>query len=258
MGDDITRVVHVRGDTEADYGEVVAVMDKLATNGITHIAIMTNSRGKAARLSIRCAGSAVPLQPREERANDRHRDGARLCQVARPAPSSEFPPVKPRWLGPAATVAVVLAHVGVAVFLMATAIEKYAPLESVSMDLIPEGDMFESQKVEASGRHAAARRDRTTRSRHSPAHADDSGRAADCRRRRKSSNPGKHVVERKEVDSRHAKEHREAQEHHRLGMAGGRAQSGGVSQSRLMARCWRPRSVAMCRAPLRLARIGVL
>jgi len=46
MGDDHARVVHVRGDTEAVYGEVVAVMDKLATNGITHIAIMTNSRSK--------------------------------------------------------------------------------------------------------------------------------------------------------------------------------------------------------------------
>ncbi|HTO80173.1 MAG TPA: biopolymer transporter ExbD [Methylocystis sp.] len=44
MGDDTSRVVHVRGDTEAVYGQVVAVMDKLATNGITHIAIMTNSR----------------------------------------------------------------------------------------------------------------------------------------------------------------------------------------------------------------------
>ena len=43
MGGDTSRVVHVRGDTEAVYGEVVGVMDKLATNGITHIAIMTNS-----------------------------------------------------------------------------------------------------------------------------------------------------------------------------------------------------------------------
>ena len=40
------RLQAVRGDTEAVYGEVVAVMDKLATNGITHIAIMTNSRSK--------------------------------------------------------------------------------------------------------------------------------------------------------------------------------------------------------------------
>jgi biopolymer transport protein TolR len=46
MGEDATRVVHVRGDTDAVYGDVVAIMDKLATNGITHIAIMTNSRSK--------------------------------------------------------------------------------------------------------------------------------------------------------------------------------------------------------------------
>jgi biopolymer transport protein TolR len=46
MGGDTTRVVHVRGDTEANYGEVVAIMDKLAMHGITHIAIMTNSRSK--------------------------------------------------------------------------------------------------------------------------------------------------------------------------------------------------------------------
>ena len=47
MGDDLTRVVHVRGDNDAVYGEVVKVMDRLASNGITHIAIMTNSRKQA-------------------------------------------------------------------------------------------------------------------------------------------------------------------------------------------------------------------
>ena len=60
-----------------------------------------------------------------------------------------FPPVKPRWLVPAATVAVALAHVGLAVFLMTVAIEKVTPLESVTMDLVPEGDMFESEQVDA-------------------------------------------------------------------------------------------------------------
>ena len=60
-----------------------------------------------------------------------------------------FPPVKPRWLGPAATVAVALAHAGLAVFLMTVAIEKVTPLESVTMDLVPEGDMFESEQVDA-------------------------------------------------------------------------------------------------------------
>ena len=55
MGDDASRVVHVRGDTEAVYGQVVAVMDKLATNGITHIAIMTNSRKAGA------GGGSAPI-----------------------------------------------------------------------------------------------------------------------------------------------------------------------------------------------------
>ena len=60
MGGDTSRVVHVRGDTEAVYGEVVGVMDKLATNGITHIAIMTNSRSSktGALLKTREAPSA--------------------------------------------------------------------------------------------------------------------------------------------------------------------------------------------------------
>ena len=60
-----------------------------------------------------------------------------------------YPPVKPRWLGPATTVAVALAHVGLAFFLMTAAIEKIAPLDSISVDLMPEGDMFESEQVEA-------------------------------------------------------------------------------------------------------------
>jgi biopolymer transport protein TolR len=46
MGDDPARVVHLRGDKEAPYGRMVAVLDELATNGITHIAIVTES-GKA-------------------------------------------------------------------------------------------------------------------------------------------------------------------------------------------------------------------
>ena len=64
VGDDASRVVHIRGDGEAVYGQVVAVMDKLATNGITHIAIMTNSRSKTAA-GVAKAGSpaAAPAQP---------------------------------------------------------------------------------------------------------------------------------------------------------------------------------------------------
>ena len=64
MGDDLARGVHVRGDTEAVYGEVVAVMDKLATHGITHIAIMTNSRSKTGAASKGGApAAATPAAP---------------------------------------------------------------------------------------------------------------------------------------------------------------------------------------------------
>jgi biopolymer transport protein TolR len=65
MGEDTSRVVHVRGDTEAVYGEVVAVMDKLATNGITHIAIMTNSRSKtgAAVNNAAAPAASTPAAP---------------------------------------------------------------------------------------------------------------------------------------------------------------------------------------------------
>jgi biopolymer transport protein ExbD/biopolymer transport protein TolR len=46
MGDDPGRVVHLRGDKEAAYGQVVAVMDELASHGITHIAMVTDSATK--------------------------------------------------------------------------------------------------------------------------------------------------------------------------------------------------------------------
>jgi biopolymer transport protein ExbD/biopolymer transport protein TolR len=44
MGADRNRVIHVRGDRGAIYGEVVGVMDELARNGLVRIALITNSR----------------------------------------------------------------------------------------------------------------------------------------------------------------------------------------------------------------------
>jgi biopolymer transport protein ExbD/biopolymer transport protein TolR len=61
MGDDLSRVVHLRGDKEANYGEVIAVMDKLAMNGITHLAILTDSRSKIpAAAAVAKTGPAAP------------------------------------------------------------------------------------------------------------------------------------------------------------------------------------------------------
>ena len=77
MGDDLTRVVHVRGDHDAVYGEVVKVMDRLASNGITHIAIMTNSRKQAdAAGSDPAAATSPPPRPESSTRHRAGRDGS--------------------------------------------------------------------------------------------------------------------------------------------------------------------------------------
>ena len=43
MGD-TPRVVHVRGDREVAYGEVMSVLDELALNGITKLSLIANQR----------------------------------------------------------------------------------------------------------------------------------------------------------------------------------------------------------------------
>jgi biopolymer transport protein ExbD/biopolymer transport protein TolR len=64
LGEDLSRVVHVRGDKEASYGDVVSVMDRLAANGITHIAILTDpkagKRGGAAPSSATAPATVAP------------------------------------------------------------------------------------------------------------------------------------------------------------------------------------------------------
>jgi biopolymer transport protein ExbD/biopolymer transport protein TolR len=47
LGDDLNRVVHLRGDKDVAFGQIVAVMDELAANGVVHLAIVTDSRKTA-------------------------------------------------------------------------------------------------------------------------------------------------------------------------------------------------------------------
>jgi biopolymer transport protein TolR len=47
LGSDTTQFIHLRGDKEAVYGDVVAIMDLLATNGLTHIAIVADPHSKS-------------------------------------------------------------------------------------------------------------------------------------------------------------------------------------------------------------------
>ena len=46
LGDDNARVLRLRGDKQAPYGDVIAVMDLLAANGLTHIAMVADARDK--------------------------------------------------------------------------------------------------------------------------------------------------------------------------------------------------------------------
>jgi len=48
LGEARTRIVRLRGDKDAAYGDVVAVMDRLATHGVTHIAIVTGPKNRDA------------------------------------------------------------------------------------------------------------------------------------------------------------------------------------------------------------------
>jgi biopolymer transport protein ExbD len=48
---DSNGVVQLRGDRDASYGDVVSVMDELAANGVTRIAIVSSSRRSAPALT---------------------------------------------------------------------------------------------------------------------------------------------------------------------------------------------------------------
>lgn len=65
------------------------------------------------------------------------------------APTADPPPVKPTWLRAASLSGVVAAHGAVAWLLLAVAVPTISNLDSISMDLVPQGDYFESQEVTA-------------------------------------------------------------------------------------------------------------
>jgi len=48
LGDDPAQVVHIRGDRDAAFGDVVQAMDRLTLAGVSHIAIVTSPGAMAA------------------------------------------------------------------------------------------------------------------------------------------------------------------------------------------------------------------
>jgi biopolymer transport protein ExbD/biopolymer transport protein TolR len=45
LGDDRERAIHLRGDREVAYGDIVAIVDQLAANGLLKVALLANARG---------------------------------------------------------------------------------------------------------------------------------------------------------------------------------------------------------------------
>jgi biopolymer transport protein ExbD/biopolymer transport protein TolR len=43
-GGDTTRIIQVRADKAAQYGAIVGVLDRLATNGLVHVALISNAK----------------------------------------------------------------------------------------------------------------------------------------------------------------------------------------------------------------------
>lgn len=72
-----------------------------------------------------------------------------LARESEHTPPPGGPPVKPPWLRPVATVAIIAAHIGVFAALMYAPLPQASALDSISMDLVPQGDFFESQEVSA-------------------------------------------------------------------------------------------------------------
>jgi TolR protein len=62
---DLARPVHVRGDKDIPYGEIVSIMDLLSQNGIVKIALVSDSHSRAAssESASKPASAASPIAP---------------------------------------------------------------------------------------------------------------------------------------------------------------------------------------------------
>jgi biopolymer transport protein ExbD len=61
LGDDKTQPIHLRADKDASYGDVVALMDLLASRGLSRLAVLTGPVGNAA--PAEAAASINPSSP---------------------------------------------------------------------------------------------------------------------------------------------------------------------------------------------------
>ena len=153
---------------------------------------------------------------------------ATLPSFAHEPSESRFPPIRPRWLGPVTTTAVVLAHVALGVLFMNFALEKIVPLDEVGADLIPEGDQFESvEQVEMDEVPPPEAMEQPDFAIPPPLimHPD----APPLPAKNQVTEQQKRVVEKRQQVQ--AGRRQQAQERHRLGIEGGQAASGGLTRA---------------------------
>ncbi len=155
-------------------------------------------------------------------------DVAALPSFAHEPSESGFAPVRPRWLGPAATTFALLGHVALGLLFLNLALEKIVPLDYVGADLIPEGDQFESveqvQLDDVPPPEAMEQPDFAI-----PPPLVMHPEAPPLPVKKEVAEPEKQVVEKRQEVPR-AQQRQQAQERHRLGLEEGQAASGGVSR----------------------------
>jgi protein TonB len=146
------------------------------------------------------------------------------------APSSP-PPVKPPWLRAASIVGVVATHAGVAWLLLKLAVPTIASLDSISMELVPQGDFFESQEMTAAEEEPPPPEEIETPDLAIPPPQVMSPDATPLPQQKEVvEKKKKKIVEKKrEVDR--ADKKREASVKRRIGAPEGQSQSSGMSQS---------------------------
>lgn len=153
-----------------------------------------------------------------------------LPSFAAEAASANPPPVKPVWLRPASLTAVLAAHATAAWLMLAMAVPTIASLESISMDLVPQGDFFESQEVTAAEEEPPPPEQIEQPDLALPPPVVMSPEAPSLPVQKEVVEQKKKVVEKKRETER-AEKKREAQARRRIGAPEGHSGASGMSQS---------------------------
>ncbi|WP_159728828.1 hypothetical protein [Methylosinus sp. Ce-a6] len=143
--------------------------------------------------------------------------------------ASASPPIKPGWLRPASLAGVIAAHATVAWLLLKLAVPSVSSLDSISMELIPQGDYFESQEVTAAEEEPPPPEEIEHPDLAIPPPQVMAPETPTLPQQKEVVEKKKKVVEKKR-DVDHDKK-REAQAKRRIGAPEGQSQSEGMSQS---------------------------